>query len=91
LSEPAWIASSSAATTRSYPSSANSFASSNPIPVEEPVTSARLVLAIPAGYPTPTAPNAARWSAPGFLGGDGTAVGRTRNGHMKADAVGLEE
>ena len=62
LSALAWIASSSAAPTRSYQSSANSLASSNPIPLEEPVTSARLVLAILAGYPTPTAPNARqRW------------------------------
>ena len=90
LSALARIASSSTATTRSYPSSADSFASSNPIPLEEPVTSARLVLAILAGYPTPTAPNA-RSSAPGFVGEDGTAVGRTRIGDMKADAAGLDE
>src|SRR3954469_20349064 len=68
LSALAWIASSSAATTRSYPSLANSLASSKPIPLEAPVSSARRVaFGMVADYPTSPKPNSAA-SAAGFPG-----------------------
>jgi hypothetical protein len=54
--------SSSAATTKSYPPPANSFASSNPIPLEAPVTNAR-PLTMVAGYPARAPPNANSVSA----------------------------